>query len=183
MSSKFVATANNIKVGDPSDESTVMGPVVSKEQRDTIERYIKSAIDEGARLVCGGKRPTGPVFDKGYYLVPTVFDNLTPDMTIAREEVFGPVVGFFKFSSDEKVLEAANDSVFGLCASVWTKDYARGIKFVNDLQAGSVWINQHMNLVAETPWGGFKESGLMKEGGVLGPEGYTQLKYVVIKHN
>lgn len=180
---KFVATVNRIKIGDPSDESTVMGPVVSKDQRDTIERYIKSAIDEGAKLVCGGKRPAGPVFDKGYYLAPTVFTNLTPNMTIAREEVFGPVVGFFEFSDDEKVLEAANDSVFGLCASVWTKDYARGLKFVNELQVGSVWINQHMNLVAETPWGGFKESGLMKEGGVLGPEGYTQMKYVCIKHN
>ncbi len=179
---KFVATANSIKIGDPSDPDTVMGPVVSKEQRDTIERYIKSAMDEGAKLVCGGKRPTGPVFDKGFYLTPTVFTDLTPDMTIAREEVFGPVVGFFKFSSDEKVLEAANDSVFGLCASVWTRDYARGLKFVNELQAGSVWINQHMNLVAETPWGGFKESGLMKEGGVIGPEGYAQLKYVCIKH-
>ena len=179
---RFVATANKIKVGDPSDESTVMGPVVSKEQRDTIERYIKSAIDEGAKLVCGGKRPTGSLFDKGFYLAPTVFTDLTPNMTIAREEVFGPCVGFFKFSSDEKALEAANDSVFGLCASVWTKDYARGLKFVNELQAGSVWINQHMNLVAETPWGGFKESGLMKEGGVLGPEGYTQMKYVCIKH-
>ncbi len=179
---RFVATANKIKVGDPSDESTVMGPVVSKEQRDTIERYIKSAIDEGAKLVCGGKRPTGSLFDKGFYLAPTVFTDLKPNMTIAREEVFGPCVGFFKFSSDEKALEAANDSVFGLCASVWTKDYARGLKFVNELQAGSVWINQHMNLVAETPWGGFKESGLMKEGGVLGPEGYTQMKYVCIKH-
>ena len=180
---KFVATANGIKIGDPADESTVMGPVVSKEQRDTIERYIKSAIAEGAEMVCGGERPVGSQFDKGYYLTPTVFTNLTPNMTIAREEVFGPVVGFFKFSSDEKALEAANDSVFGLCASVWTKDYARGLKFVNELQAGSVWINQHMNLVAETPWGGWKESGLMKEGGVLGPEGYTHMKYVCIKHN
>jgi len=180
---KFVATANSIKIGDPADESTVMGPVVSKEQRDTIERYTQSAIKEGAKLVCGGKRPAGPIFDKGYYLTPTVFTDLTPNMTIAREEVFGPVVGFFKFNSDEKVLEAANDSVFGLCASVWTRDYARGLKFVNELQAGSVWINQHMNLVAETPWGGWKESGLMKEGGVLGPEGYTHLKYVCIKHN
>jgi acyl-CoA reductase-like NAD-dependent aldehyde dehydrogenase len=146
---KFVATANNIRVGDPADENTVMGPVVSQEQRDTIERYIKSAIDEGAKLVCGGKRPTGPIFDKGYYLKPTVFTELTPNMTIAREEVFGPVVGFFKFNSDEIALDAANDSVFGLCASVWTKDYARGLKFVNELQVGSVWINQHMNLVPE----------------------------------
>ncbi len=179
---KFVETANRIKVGDPADPDTVMGPVVSKEQRSTIERYIKSAIDEGATLVCGGKRPSGPAYHKGFYLTPTVFTNLTADMTIAREEVFGPVVGFFKFSSDDAVLEAANDSVFGLCASVWTRDYARGLRFVNELQAGSVWINQHMNLVAETPWGGFKESGLMKEGGVIGPEGYAQLKYVCIKH-
>ncbi|HSW39326.1 MAG TPA: aldehyde dehydrogenase family protein [Acidobacteriota bacterium] len=180
---KFVETANKIKIGDPSDPDTVMGPVVSQEQRDSVERYIKIAIDEGGKLECGGRRPEGKQFEKGYYLTPTVFSGLKPDMTIAREEVFGPVVGFFKFNNDESAIEAANDSVFGLCASVWTRDYARGLKFVNELQAGSVWINQHMNLVAETPWGGFKESGLMKEGGVIGPEGYTQLKYVCIKHN
>jgi betaine-aldehyde dehydrogenase len=160
-----------------------MGPVVSKEQRDTLERYIKSAIDEGAKLVCGGRRPTGPEFDGGYYLTPTVFTDLTPNMIIAREEVFGLCAGSFRFSSDEKVVEEANASVFGLCASVWTKNYARGLKFVNELQVGSVWINRHMNLVAETPWGGFKESGLMGEGGVLGPQGYTHLKYICIKHN
>lgn len=114
--------------------------------------------------------------------MPTVFANCTPNLTITREEVFGPVVGIHKFSTDEEVLAEANDSVFGLCASVWTRDYARGIKLVNELQVGSVWINQHMNLVPETPWGGFKESGLMKEGGVIGSEGYTQLKYVCIKH-
>jgi acyl-CoA reductase-like NAD-dependent aldehyde dehydrogenase len=179
---KFIATAKKIKVGDPSDKNTVMGPVVSKEQRDRIEGYIKSAIDEGAKLVLGGKRPTTPPLNKGYYVMPTVFTDLTPNMTIAREEVFGPVVGFFRFNSDDKALEEANNSVYGLCASIWTKDYARGLRFVNELQVGSVWINQHMNLVPETPWGGFKESGLMKEGGVIGPEGYTQLKYVCIKH-
>jgi acyl-CoA reductase-like NAD-dependent aldehyde dehydrogenase len=179
---KFVAAAKKIKVGDPSDKNTIMGPVVSKKQRDRIERYIKSAIDEGAKLVLGGKRPTSTPLDKGYFVMPTVFTGLTPNMTIAREEVFGPVVGFFKFSSDEEVLNAANDSVFGLCASIWTRDVGRGIKFVNQLQVGSVWINQHMNLVTEFPWGGFKESGLAKEGGVIGPEGYTQLKLVCIKY-
>ncbi len=123
-----------------------------------------------------------PPLDKGYFVMPTVFTNVTQNMRIAREEVFGPVVGFLKFSSDEKVIEAANDSVFGLCASVWTKDVARGIKFANELQAGTVWVNQHMNLVAETPWGGFKESGLGKEGGVIGAQMYTQLKLVYLKH-
>ncbi|MBN2040362.1 MAG: aldehyde dehydrogenase [Spirochaetes bacterium] len=180
---KFVGTANAIKIGVPEDPDTVMGPVVSKTQRDSIENFIKIALDEGGKMVCGGKRPEGPEFEKGFYLTPTVFTDLTSDMTISREEIFGPVVGMYKFSSDQEAIDAANDSVFGLCASVWTKDYARGLKIVNELEVGSVWINQHMNLVAETPWGGYKESGLMKEGGVIGPEGYTQLKYVCIKHN
>jgi acyl-CoA reductase-like NAD-dependent aldehyde dehydrogenase len=178
----FVAAAQRIKVGDPSDRNTLMGPVASKEQRDRIEGYIRSAIDEGATLVLGGKRPMEPPLDKGYFVMPTVFTDVTQDMRIAREEVFGPVVGFLKFSSDDEVLEAANDSVFGLCASIWTRDVARGIRFANELQAGTVWVNQHMNLVAETPWGGFKESGLGKEGGVIGAQMYTQLKLVYIKH-
>jgi acyl-CoA reductase-like NAD-dependent aldehyde dehydrogenase len=178
----FVAAAGKIKVGDPSDKSTTMGPVANKDQRITIEAYIQSAIEEGATLVLGGKRPTEPPLDKGYFVMPTIFTNVTQNMKIAREEVFGPVVGFLKFSSDEQVIEAANDSVFGLCASVWTKDVARGLRFANELQAGTVWVNQHMNLVAETPWGGFKESGLGKEGGVIGAEMYTQLKLVYVKH-
>jgi acyl-CoA reductase-like NAD-dependent aldehyde dehydrogenase len=179
---KFVAAAKKIKVGNPSDKDTVMGPVVSKDQRDRIEYYIKTAIDQGAHLVLGGKRPTVPPLDKGYFVMPTVFTGCRADMTITQEEVFGPVVGILKFSSDEEVLAAANDSVFGLCGSVWTRDYARGLKIVNELHVGSVWINQHMNLAPEFPWGGFKESGLGKEGGVIGPEGYTQIKLVCIKH-
>jgi betaine-aldehyde dehydrogenase len=180
---KFIAAAKKIKVGDPSDKDTVMGPVVSKDQRDRIEYYIKTAIDQGARLVLGGKRPTVPPLDRGYFVMPTVFTNCMANMTFIREEVFGPVVGILKFSSDEEVLAAANDSRFGLCASVWTKNYSRGLKMVNELHVGSVWINQHMNLASEFPWGGFRESGLAKEGGVLGPEGYTQLKLVCIKHD
>jgi len=178
----FVAAAEAIKVGLPADPSTVMGPVVSEAQRDTIERYIQSAIDEGATLVTGGRRPTKPPLDKGFFVLPTVFTNVTEDMTITLEEVFGPVVGIHKFAMDDEVLEAANNTPFGLCASVWTKDYARGLKLVNELQAGTVWINQHMNLAPETPWGGFKESGLGKEGGVIGAQGYTQLKLVYLKH-
>ncbi len=178
----YVDAAAKMKVGDPADPATMMGPVVSKDQRDTIERYIKTAIDEGATLALGGKRPTEPPFDKGYFVMPTVFTDVTQDMTITREEVFGPVIGIHRFSTDEEALEMANDTVFGLCASVWTKNYARGLKFVNELQAGTVWVNQHMNLSPETPWGGFKESGVGKEGGVIGSEGYTQLKLVYLKH-
>ncbi len=178
----FVAAAQKIKVGDPSDEATMMGPVVSEAQRNTIEAYIKSAIDEGATLLTGGQRPTEPPLDRGWYVTPTVFTDVTHNMTITREEVFGPLVGIYTFSTDEEVLAAANDTPFGLCASVWTRDYARGLRLVNELQVGTVWINQHMNLAPETPWGGFKESGLAKEGGVIGAEGYTQLKLVYLKH-
>ncbi len=178
----YVAAAKKIKVGDPSDSATTMGPVVSMDHRDQVEAYIKSAIDQGATLALGGERPTAPPLDKGSFVMPTVFTDMTQDMTISREEVFGPVIGIHKFSTDEEVLEKANDTVFGLCASVWTKDYARGLKLVNDLQAGTVWINQHMNLSPETPWGGYKESGLAKEGGVIGSDAYTQLKLVYLKH-
>ncbi|MBN1630057.1 MAG: aldehyde dehydrogenase [Thermoleophilia bacterium] len=178
----FVAAAEGIKVGLPAAADTVMGPVVSAAQRDGIERYIQSALDEGATLATGGGRPADPALQNGFFVMPTVFTDVTEDMTITREEVFGPVVGIHKFSTDEEVLAAANASVFGLCASVWTKDYARGLRLVDELQAGTVWINQHMNLAPETPWGGFKESGLAKEGGVIGAEGYTQLKLVYLKH-
>lgn len=178
----FVVAAEAIKVGDPADEDTVMGPVVSSAHRDSIEGYIKLAIEEGATLVTGGVRPSDPALEKGFFVMPTVFTDVAEDMTISLEEVFGPVVGIHRFSTDEDVVYKANNTVFGLCASVWTKDYPRALRFVNRLRAGTVWVNQHMNLAPETPWGGFKESGLGKEGGVIGAEGYTQLKLVYLKH-
>ena len=179
---RFVAAAAKINPGNPADKDTFLGLLASREHRDRVEAYIRNGVDEGATLVLGGKRPTSPPFDKGYYVMPTVFTGVTQNMKIAREEIFGPVVSILKFSSDEEVLAAANDSTFGLCASVWTRDLARGIRFVDSLQVGTVWVNQHMNLVAEFPWGGYKESGLGKESGVRGLEEYTQLKLVCLKY-
>ncbi|MFA5308674.1 MAG: aldehyde dehydrogenase family protein [Dehalococcoidales bacterium] len=179
---KFVACVKKIKVGNGADKNTTMGPLVSEEHRAKVEGYIKSGIEEGAKLVLGGERPASPDLKNGYFLMPTVFKDVTQDMKIAREEIFGPVVGFHKFGTDAQALAWANDSAYGLCASVWTKDLSRGLKLVNKLQVGSTWINQHMNLVTEFPWGGFKESGLGKETGVLGLEGYTQYKLVCLKY-
>ena len=159
-----------------------MGPLVSEEHRAKVEGYIKAGIDEGATLVLGGKRPTSSALKNGYFVMPTVFADVTQDMKIAREEIFGPVVGIHKFSTDEQVLAWANDSTYGLCGSVWTKDVARGLRLTNQMQVGSTWVNQHMNLLVETPWGGFKESGLGKETGVLGLEAFTQTKLVCIKY-
>jgi acyl-CoA reductase-like NAD-dependent aldehyde dehydrogenase len=179
---KFVACARKFKVGDGTVKGMLMGPLVSEEHRAKVEGYIRSGIEEGARLVLGGKRPTAAALKNGYFVMPTVFKDVTEDMKIAREEIFGPVVGFHRFTTDEEALRWANNTTYGLCASVWTRDLARGLKFVNGLEAGTVWINQHMNLVTEFPWGGFKESGLGKETGVLGLEAYTQYKLVCMKY-
>ena len=176
---KFVAGMKKVVVGDPADEKTQMGPVVSAEHRDRIEGFIKSGIDEGAKLVLGGKRPTKPPLDKGYFVMPTVFTNVKQNMTIAREEIFGPVACIMEpFSSDEEVITKANDNTFGLRASVFSKDRARVLRFANDLQAGT--INSNNSRGGELPWGGFKESGLGKERGKWGLYEFSQLKVVTV---
>ena len=120
---KFIAGTKKLVTGDPIDEKTDMGPLVSAEHRDRVEGYIKSGIDDGARVVLGGKRPTASPMNKGYYVVPTIFTNATQQMKIARDEIFGPVAALWRNSTrDDKVIEMANDSTFGLCAYVWTRD-------------------------------------------------------------
>jgi acyl-CoA reductase-like NAD-dependent aldehyde dehydrogenase len=176
---KVTAAAKKMVVGDPNDEKTQMGPLVSAEHRDKVEGYIQSAIDEGAKLVLGGKRPTAPPMNKGYYVVPTIFTNVTHKMKIAREEIFGPVVCIMeKFNSDEKVIEMANDTTFGLTSYVWTRDTARGIRFANEIQAGTVVLNNSGSGGPELPWGGYKESGIGKEGSLYGLYDYTNLKRI-----
>jgi acyl-CoA reductase-like NAD-dependent aldehyde dehydrogenase len=178
---KVTATAKKMVVGDPNDEKTQMGPLVSAEHRDKVEGYIKSGIDEGAKLILGGKRPTTPPMNKGYYVVPTIFTNVTQDMTIAREEIFGPVVCVMeKFNSDDKVIEMANDTTYGLTSYVWTNDTARAMRFANKIAAGTVVLNNAGSGGAELPWGGYKESGIGKEGSLYGLYEYTNLKRIQV---
>jgi acyl-CoA reductase-like NAD-dependent aldehyde dehydrogenase len=178
---KFVARAKDFVVGDPNDEKTQMGPVASAEHRDRVEGYIKKGITEGAKLALGGTRPTEPPLNKGYYVMPTVLTGVKQNMTVAREEIFGPVACFMEpFSSEDKVIELANDNTFGLSAFVWTRDIASGIKFADRLCAGTVIINKDSGLLPELPRGGFKESGIGKEGSKYGLEDFTQLKVVSI---
>ncbi|MFA5308671.1 MAG: aldehyde dehydrogenase family protein [Dehalococcoidales bacterium] len=181
---KFVKALKNVVVGDPNDEKTDMGPVVSAEHRDRVEYYIKKGIEEGANLLLGGKRPTQPPLNKGFFVMPTVFTGITPEMTIYREEIFGPVACIVKpFKTEEEVIAAANDNTFGLGASVWAGDTGRAMRVANEIEAGTVWINDHMFIAPDLPWGGFKESGLGKEGSVLGILEYTQLKVVSVNLN
>ncbi len=180
---KFVAAMKKIVVGDPHDEKTEMGPVVSEEHRNRVERYIKSGIEEGAKILLGGERPLGSAFDKGYYVMPTVFSDVKPHMTIFREEIFGPVGVCVKFSSDEEVTASANDTEFGLCGTVWTKDIKRGLKIASKIDAGAVGVNTGRLVSGETPWGGFKESGFGKENSMYGLEEYTRIKMMVVDFN
>ena len=177
---KFVAAMKKIVVGDPHDEKTNMGPVVSEEHRNRVERYIKSGISEGAEILLGGDRPVGSVFDKGYYVMPVVFSGVKPHMTIFKEEIFGPVGVCVKFSSDEEVIASANDTEFGLAGTVWTKDIKRGLQIASKIDAGAVGVNTGMLVSGETPWGGFKESGFGKENSMYGLEEYTRIKMMVV---
>ncbi|MBN2062203.1 MAG: aldehyde dehydrogenase [Deltaproteobacteria bacterium] len=178
---KFVSEVKKIVVGDPRDEKTTMGPMTNPKQRDKVEYYIQSAREEGARIVLGGGRPTTPPLNKGYFLMPTVVVDVTHDMTIAREEIFGPAACILKFSSDDDVIEMANDTRYGLCAVVWTKDMAKGMRFIDELNVDSVYLNMPRTISYELPWGGnVKESGVCKDGAVCGLEEFTNLKLVCV---
>jgi acyl-CoA reductase-like NAD-dependent aldehyde dehydrogenase len=178
---KYISAVKKVVVGDPNDEKTDMGPVVSAEHRDRVEAFIQKGIEEGAKLLLGGKRPTQPPLNKGYYILPTVFTDVKPGTTLFREEIFGPVACFMKFRTDEEVITSANDNVYGLTASVFSRDVARAYRIGSRINAGGVGINGGRVLTPETPWGGFKESGFGKENSVYGLEEYTQLKVIAIE--
>ncbi len=166
-----------IILGDPLVESTQMGPLVSATQLDKVMGYIAKAKAEGARLVCGGARAA---LNTGYYVQPTVFADVTDDMTLAREEVFGPVMAVLDFDSEAEVIARANDTEFGLAAGVFTADLARAHRVVGQLQAGTTWINAYNLTPVESPFGGSKRSGVGRENGHAAIEHYSQVKSVYV---
>ena len=176
---KFIEASKKVVTGDPNDPKTQMGPVASAEHRDRVENYIRIGVEEGAKLVYGGKRPTEPPLDKGYFITPAIFTDVTQNMTIAREEIFGPVAVFMKYDSEDEIIDLVNDNRMGLACSVWTTDTEKAIKFADEIQSGVVWINTH-NAGGGLPWGGIKESGFGREGGLHGLKEYTQYKGIVV---
>lgn len=177
---ELVRRTNAIRLGDPQDPSTQMGPMVSEKQRGLTERYVRIGVEEGATLAAGGRRPAGAVFDAGYYHLPTVFTNVTGSMRIAQEEIFGPVVCVIPFDSEDEAIALANGTEFGLATSIWTRDITRAHRVAHRLQSGIVWINDHHRIDPCSPWGGFKMSGIGRENGLVAYEEYTQLQNVIV---
>jgi acyl-CoA reductase-like NAD-dependent aldehyde dehydrogenase len=173
--SKLTDRVKTLKVGDPMDKSTRMGPVVSKAQMDTVMSYIEAGNREGAKLVAGGKRA---VSGKGYFVEPTIFDGVSNTMTIAREEIFGPVLSVIPFRSVDDGLAQGNATTYGLAAAVWTRDVAKALKAARAIRAGTVWVNAYNLFDAALPFGGFKESGFGREMGSVGLDHYTEVKTV-----
>lgn len=171
-----VELASKRKVGDPWKDETEQGPQTDQRQFDKILSMIESGVKEGASLKCGGKKAA----EKGYFIQPTVFADVTDDMTIAREEIFGPVQQILKFSSLDEVIKRANDTSFGLAAGVLTNDINKALKVVKSLDAGSVWVNCYDSLTPQTPFGGFKKSGHGRELGEYALKEYTEVKTVSI---
>lgn len=170
--------ASKIKIGNTLDPSTGMGPLVSNQQLDTVLGYIQSGLDEGARLVYGGKRITDSGLDKGHYVEPTIFADVRNDMKIAQEEIFGPVASVIRYSSVEEAIEIANDTIYGLAAGVWSCDVNQALKISRELKAGTVWINDWHAIRPDAPFGGYKQSGFGRELGRQSLDEYSQVKHV-----
>lgn len=170
--------AKAIRLGDPRDSETEMGTIASPAQFDKVLRYFDIARDEGARLVAGGRRATGPGLDQGLFVEPTVFADVTNDMRIAREEVFGPVASVLRFESEDEALAIANDTEFGLAAGVWTLNLPRAHRMASALRAGTVWVNNYRKTSYLTPFGGFDQSGIGRENGPDALYEYTEEKSV-----
>lgn len=181
---EFVAKLKEIvetaKIGDPSLYETQIGPIATRTQHEKILRMIEMGKDEGANLVCGGKALSGPEFGQGQFVEPTIFTGVRNDMKIAQQEVFGPVVSVIRFRDAEEAVNIANDIDFGLAAGVWTKDLHRAFYCVDRLRAGTVWVNNYRSTSFTTPFGGYKRSGIGREGGVEAMKEYLQTKSVWI---
>lgn len=180
MVAGMLAKIDRIKLGHGLTPGVKMGPLISKAQLEKVQNYIQIGIQEGATLLCGGKQPEGATFAKGNFLLPTIFDKVTPKMRIAREEIFGPVLSIITFETEEEAIHIANDTDYGLAAGVWSKNIFRAMRVVRSLRAGITWINTYHPTFNELPWGGYKQSGWGRELGIHGIDAYLETKQINI---
>jgi acyl-CoA reductase-like NAD-dependent aldehyde dehydrogenase len=176
----FTAATKKVVVGDPAQDATEMGSLVSQRQRERVSDYIAIGRDEGAELVYGGEAPTGEVFDIGAYLMPTIFDAATTGMRIVREEIFGPVVTIIPFADEAEAIRLANDTPYGLSGSIWSRDIGRALRVAKAIKAGVLSVNTNSSVHTEAPFGGYKMSGIGRELGMHAMELYTEVKNVFV---
>jgi len=168
--------AQKLRVGNPSDERTQMGPLITPQHRASVEAYVAQGLAEGGQLRCGGKRPQGALYDQGNYYLPTIIEGLNNRASICQQEIFGPVLVALPFDDEDDLVEQANDSLYALAAGIWTRDYKRAWHIARAVQAGTVWINTYKQFSIATPFGGWRDSGLGREKGRLGIQQYMQQK-------
>jgi phenylacetaldehyde dehydrogenase len=175
---RLIKKVSKIRIGSPLDLQTQMGPVITKQQQSKIHDFVKQAVKEGCMIAHGGN----PIERPGYFFEPTIITNCTSSNTVFKEEVFGPVVCVVPFENENDAVSLANDSEFGLAASVWTANIKRAHRFVNRLDVGIIWINGHHHNDPSSPWGGMKLSGMGRENGRIAFEAYTQPKSIVVNY-
>ena len=176
----FVEATKKVKVGDPADDATEVGTLVSFKQRDRVRDYIEIGLGEGARLVVGGEAPDDPSLADGAYLMPAVFDGVSNDMRIAKEEIFGPVVSVIPFDTEAEAIRLANATPYGLSGSVWSRDIGKALRTAKGIQAGVLSVNSNSSVHTEAPFGGYKMSGIGRELGMSAIDMYTETKNIFI---
>jgi betaine-aldehyde dehydrogenase len=174
----LVTVAREIVVGNGLEPDTEMGPLITREHRSKVLDFIRSGLEEGAELLCGGEEPKDPALAAGNFLLPTIFASCKQDMRIVREEIFGPVLVVQEFTDEAEAIRMANDSIYGLAGAVFTSDGARARRVIRRLRAGVTWINCYHPTFNEAPWGGYKQSGMGRELGTYGYEAYTEVKQI-----
>lgn len=179
----LVARTQRIRVGHPMDAETDIGPLALADQLSKVEGYVASGVKEGAKIASGGKRPQSQDLSRGWYFEPTVMVEAQNDMAFMRDEIFGPVVGVMPFKTEEEMIELANDSNYGLASGIWTQNIDRAMRFANQIEAGTVWINTYRASSFMSANGGFKESGYGRRGGFEVMREFTRLKNIIIDYS
>ncbi len=173
----------SVQIGDPLDEENRMGPIISRDQFETVAAYVEKGRSEGAKLLTGGKRLSGGQYDSGYYMAPTLFDGCEGSMEIVQEEIFGPVLVVQSFRDEEEAVQLANESRYGLAGAVWTRDINRALRVTSAIETGTIWVNDYHPVPSGSPFGGYKESGHGREVHKSALNSYTQLKSVFINQD
>lgn len=177
---QLITKTRKMKLGDPTDIKTEIGPVISARQRDRVLGYIRKGVEQGATVATGGREPSGPEFQKGFFIEPTIMTNVDNSMTIAQEEIFGPVLSVLKYDTVDDAIRMANDTIYGLGGGVWCRDKDKAMNVAQRLRAGTVWINEWHLLSEKAPFGGYKQSGIGREFGIEGLHEYTETKHLHI---